>query len=1265
MLNQEEIHRYFNHLTGAKRIEFLYGLLHLCQPLELRYLGTCLEEIARKDYEYLYHAEQKTNHLSTPTISSSSTSSVSSNNEQANQQTDLLSDEKLDLTDQFTRAHAIVDIALLWAKNRACAIRLFRRLKASESVKLVDMLLERDDLDERAMDEILIIFCLAVNHPAFSFDMRTQMSQIFKELEKRQRKMKLLQTVHNNINDDDTLDQSTCLGYHISSSSMHNTSTLSVHASPLLTRLSVVNFDTDSTSIRVLIRADWSDNNSTLTWKTPNDIRSFHLQKLERQQQSPTYQHKPPRTGTNKPINSSTAGQQLNDAFNRYDIIETSLHFNVKRLDLHMMADADILVDRLVENGSLQMTIANLSIDLYPYHEYGSSKNHWIKYSESQSINRNEWITRLHEEWHAQFNTAKASAPSDETSMKFERALRTKQIYLFESCRVINIDDLVFYPVSLNNDKQQKRRRPLISSDKTYYHLPDNLGIINIQQTEYYYPFSYAFPVPNSDLYIQIMPLVIRVDFSTLSWLDAFVSTLSITIDNSGVLKTDRPPVDLEHVAIKLEAMLPRIVISSDLFSNNRKLQETKQDANSESNTSLQQNEILNQQQFDILELNISKILFTNTRTELTSNRYKLEKHLELFKETNFFQQTQWPFSNETTTRFSSLFEKHPYDTYLYDNPLSKKTNTLPDAPSASTALHTYYTMTTDSLKKVRDSAKYDIWNLNVENIYLDFTPSSSSSDSIRLTKQNMIDTLSMTSWIVLDKVETNSWLNILCILENPSLLKISQKQYTFIMHLVDELGLFFDALERNKNQTHLIKEKLLLNNSSDDIKITICLTMPTTFTLGVMDDLEDPIINHSTPTPSSLSEIDIEPIIHDTSETNVVIDLVTTPAPSLASTTTIEKMIPNKSLDSPRKKKSKFEFNIQRGLEIASKGSRASSISSLMNMSDNSDETSSQWDLNEELDADLEASVFNNDSEEQQQKVTRIELDDDSISVTGKNYIGMRALESANGVFIKLNQINVCITEDNGKIDKQMYIACNVKYLRIDEFSSVKLDTIKPKIFENENPDEYNTENVPPINVRIDFPKSELSPPPIITLHIQDRSLKVASHAIDVISQNFEEMLTSEEKILRENQPIKTAPIDIHLNNVQFTLEPLPEFSTTQTPIAMKPPIKMIIECMHILRQIDGKIIVRKMNNNDDKKQIIPSLPQSTSTDNINEKLQRLEIFRLENERLRSELNTCKTEISVLRSERDSLMNTIAKLDIELTEAECQRLAQQQSRKK
>jgi hypothetical protein len=81
---------------------------------------------------------------------------------------------------------------------------------------------------------------------------------------------------------------------------------------------------------------------------------------------------------------------------------------------------------------------------------------------------------------------------------KLEKALRSNRIRLFESCTVLNIDDLVFYPVSINsnsgNSKEQKRRRPLITSDRTQYQLPEFLGVINIQHTEYYYPLPYAFP---------------------------------------------------------------------------------------------------------------------------------------------------------------------------------------------------------------------------------------------------------------------------------------------------------------------------------------------------------------------------------------------------------------------------------------------------------------------------------------------------------------------------------------------------------------------------------------------------------------------------------------------------------------------------------------------------------------------------------------------------------------------------------------------------
>lgn len=133
------------------------------------------------------------------------------------------------------------------------------------------------------------------------------------------------------------------------------------------------------------------------------------------------------------PFHSLNADQQPADAFSRLDVVETSIHFNIKRLDLHIISDSSnlrtrclssprslhgtnvVLADRLVENGALQVTIANLSLDHYPYHEFGSSKKHWMKYNEIQAFNRNEWAGKLHEQWRDQFNIAKASVPNDET----------------------------------------------------------------------------------------------------------------------------------------------------------------------------------------------------------------------------------------------------------------------------------------------------------------------------------------------------------------------------------------------------------------------------------------------------------------------------------------------------------------------------------------------------------------------------------------------------------------------------------------------------------------------------------------------------------------------------------------------------------------------------------------------------------------------------------------------------------------------------------
>ncbi|CAF3811359.1 unnamed protein product [Rotaria sordida] len=121
-----------------------------------------------------------------------------------------------------------------------------------------------------------------------------------------------------------------------------------------------------------------------------------------------------------------------------------------------------------------------------------------------------------------------------------------------------------------------------------------------------------------------------------------------------------------------------------------------------------------------------------------------------------------------------------------------------------------------------------------------------------------------------------------------------------------------------------------------------ICLTDLITFTLVVLDSLEDAIINLPTPILSSLSEVDIESSAHNTSDTNVVIDILPILVSILVSKTKIEKSITNKNLDLSEEKRSRFEGNIQHRLKIIARHSGDSFISSLMNINDNSHETSS-----------------------------------------------------------------------------------------------------------------------------------------------------------------------------------------------------------------------------------------------------------------------------------------------------------------------------------
>lgn len=152
MVCKEEVFMWFKELTGSKRIGVVCGLLNMCYPLELRFLGTCLEDLGKKDFYCFQEAEQKANNV--------------------NEIRKLI-----DLKDNVTRCKFIVSLALLHSSNHVCSNVLYQTLsKHLDCIELFN--------DQRSLNEMLLVITMALNHPAFTFDQKTVLTQHLLSIEK-------------------------------------------------------------------------------------------------------------------------------------------------------------------------------------------------------------------------------------------------------------------------------------------------------------------------------------------------------------------------------------------------------------------------------------------------------------------------------------------------------------------------------------------------------------------------------------------------------------------------------------------------------------------------------------------------------------------------------------------------------------------------------------------------------------------------------------------------------------------------------------------------------------------------------------------------------------------------------------------------------------------------------------------------------------------------------------------------------------------------
>lgn len=157
MVCKEEVVHWFKGLESYKRIDAMCTLLNMCLPFELRFLGTCLEELGGRDSKELRGIELR----------------VNNSNELAQE---IASSQLCDPSDIKVRRKMALYFALIRACNRHCVNELFNILCSWSS----NAFLKCAKAD--ALQELLLVYTMAANHPVFSFEQRMRCGEIYNSI---------------------------------------------------------------------------------------------------------------------------------------------------------------------------------------------------------------------------------------------------------------------------------------------------------------------------------------------------------------------------------------------------------------------------------------------------------------------------------------------------------------------------------------------------------------------------------------------------------------------------------------------------------------------------------------------------------------------------------------------------------------------------------------------------------------------------------------------------------------------------------------------------------------------------------------------------------------------------------------------------------------------------------------------------------------------------------------------------------------------------
>ncbi|ESO07584.1 hypothetical protein HELRODRAFT_190986 [Helobdella robusta] len=242
MVQKDDMCAAFKSLRSVDRIEILCGMLQLCVPLELRFIGSCLEDLIQRNYRAFYECESAVNDP-------------------------VKLSEILKIKNVISREYCgtlNMYLSLLRSDNQSCSLSLYSLLNNLK--ECVDLQCESSDslssnVTNELIEDVILLFTMASYHPAFSVSQRSRMYTLCKSLRET------LKGAHNQNN------LTKC-------QLIFNDNETSCKSHDSIVEVSVEQFNYDNNQpnhvSQLLIYIHRTNSTESKLWKTRNEFFTFH-----------------------------------------------------------------------------------------------------------------------------------------------------------------------------------------------------------------------------------------------------------------------------------------------------------------------------------------------------------------------------------------------------------------------------------------------------------------------------------------------------------------------------------------------------------------------------------------------------------------------------------------------------------------------------------------------------------------------------------------------------------------------------------------------------------------------------------------------------------------------------------------------------------------------------------------------------------------------------------------------------------------------------